>query len=214
MKSCLAEAAGTFLLVFFGTGAIIFNDLNKGALTDLGISMVFGIAVMCIIIVFSKVSGAHINPAVTLGLAMIQKHKTSKMLCYIAFQLAGAIIASALLKLLFPDHKLLGLTVPIVGIYQSFLLEFLLTCVLMALILWLDYKGIKNRVWVGFIIGSMVFFAAYFAGPFCGASMNPARSIAPALVSGQVKHLWIYITAPLLGALCAAFAFKLKSRLL
>ena len=82
----------------------------------------------------------------------------------------------------------------------------------MALILWLDYQGIKNRVWVGFIIGSIVFFAAYFAGPFCGASMNPARSIAPALVSGQVKHLWIYITAPLLGALLTAFVLKLKSR--
>ncbi len=206
-KVYLTECIATFGMVFCGTGAIIINQETNGAITHLGIAITFGLIVMCMIYAFGKISGAHMNPAVTIALSIAHLFPKAKIVPYLISQAIGAFIASLLLHLLFPLNNGLGATNPSGTELQSFLLEFILTAFLMLTILQLSNQSETSHL-NGLIIGMLILLEALFAGPICGASMNPIRSISPAVVSGQVLHLWLYIIAPILGAMSAVFIFK------
>ena len=203
MKRLLAEFLGTFFLVFAGTGAIVINQATGGVIGHMGIALTFGMVVLAMIHTFGDISGAHLNPAVTLGFATARRFPWKDVPAYIGAQLAGAFAASGLLKLLFPAPGALGATLPAGGASQSFILEVVLTAVLMLVILSVSTGAKEKGITAGIAIGAVVGLEAMFAGPISGASMNPARSLAPALVSGHVEHLWLYPAATILGALLA-----------
>lgn len=200
VKPLVAEFFGTFALVFAGTGAIIVNDVSGGDLTHVGVALTFGLTVMAVIYAIGDVSGAHINPAVTVGFWLSRRMPSRDVLPYIASQCAGGVFASGILHILFPEHATLGATVPSGTPMQSFFLEIVLAWFLVFVILSVTTGSGNKRVTAGAAIGAVVALEAMFAGPISGASMNPARSLAPALMSGQLDHLWIYIAAPLAGA--------------
>jgi MIP family channel proteins len=203
-RKYLAEMAGTFGIVFIGTGSIVLNDFTDGGITHPGVSAAFGLIVMAMIYLFGKISGSHFNPAVTLSLWLARKFERHQVLPYLVSQLLGAFLGSLLLRLLFPAALSLGETLPANdAVLGAFLLEFLMTFLLMFLVMLLVLDVIKKPNASGALIGSLIFLEALFGGPFSGASMNPARSIAPALVSGHIQHLWVYIAAPILGAFFA-----------
>ncbi|MEM9835863.1 MAG: aquaporin [Bacteroidota bacterium] len=201
MPKYLAELIGTFALLFCGTGAVMVNELSGGAVTHLGISIVFGFVVMVVVYSVGFISGAHINPAVTIAFAASGALPKREVVPYILAQLAGALLASGALRLLFPDAITMGETLPTGSVLQSFVLEVILTFLLMFVIFQVVTGPPENLVMAGFIIGMAVMLLALFGGPISGASMNPARSVAPAIVAGKLQHLWIYIVAPVLGAL-------------
>jgi aquaporin Z len=203
MKKYIAEVLGTFALVFCGTGAIIINQQSNGAITHLGIAITFGLIVMAMIYTFGNISGAHFNPAVTIAFALAKKFELKQVLPYTMSQLIGGFGASMVLKFLFPSNELLGATMPAGSEAQSFVLEMILSFFLMLVILHVAFGSKELGMLAGMAIGSTVLLEALFAGPICGASMNPARSIAPAIVSGHLEHLWIYIAAPIIGAALA-----------
>lgn len=200
MKQYFAELLGTFTLVFAGTGAIIINDLSGGSITHVGIALTFGLVVMTMIYTVGDVSGAHLNPAVTFGFWIARRFPLRKLLPYILSQCAGAILASATLRLLFPRHPTLGATLPTGSLGQAFVLEIILAFFLMFVIINVSHGAKEKGLMAGVAIGAMVGLEALFAGKITGASMNPARSIAPAIVSGNIKDLWLYLIAPLIGA--------------
>lgn len=195
----MAEFIGTFALVLVGTGAIVINDSYNGIVTHLGISIAFGGIVTLMIFAFGKISGAHINPAVTVALWFSGRLPKKQLLPYIASQLAGAFLASLLLLLLFPNHENLGATLPSVNLREAFIIEAFMTLVLALVILNTLYKN-RSLAFSAIAIGGVVFLEAYFGGPYTGASMNPARSIAPAVISGNIDTLWLYVVSTLLGA--------------
>jgi aquaporin NIP len=202
-KRLLAEFLGTFGLVFAGTGAIVINGASHGAITHVGISLTFGLIVLAMIYTFGDVSGAHLNPAVTTAFAAARRFSWKEVPGYILAQLAGASAASGLLRFLFPLDEKLGTTLPAGAVAQSFVLEVVLTFFLMLVILSVSTGSKEKGITAGIAIGAIIGLEAMFAGPICGASMNPARSLAPAIVSGHVQFLWIYILAPVMGALLA-----------
>jgi aquaporin NIP len=204
MKKLLAELLGTFTLVFAGTGAIVINAASQGAITHAGVALVFGLVVLAMIHTFGDVSGAHLNPAVTLAFAAAGRFAWGETPGYLASQACGALAASSLLHFLFPqDSTFLGATLPAGEAMQSFILETVLTGILMLTILSVSTGAKEKGITAGISIGGVIALEALFAGPVSGASMNPFRSLAPALVSGHLDHLWIYLLAPLLGALLA-----------
>jgi len=152
---------------------------------------------------FGDISGAHLNPAVTLGLAAAGRFPWRDVVGYGVSQAVGGILASLTLRGLFPKNVGLGGTLPAGPASQSFVLELILTFILMVVILTVTQGAREKGITVGLAIGSVIALEAMFAGPVCGASMNPVRSLAPALVSGRMEHLWIYLTAPVVGALLA-----------
>ena len=200
MKKCWAEFIGTFALVFAGTGAIIVNSVSGGAITHVGIALTFGLVVMVMIYAVGEISGAQFNPAVTVGFWAAGRMKEAEALRYVASQVAGALLASVVLRVLFPTHPTLGATIPAGPDSQSFLLEIVLTFFLMFVILGVTSGSKETGVMAGIASGGTVGLDALFGGPISGASMNPARSLAPALISGHMSHLWIYIAAPIIGA--------------
>ena len=202
MRRIAAELLGTFFLVFAGTGAIVINDVS-GAVTHVGVALTFGLVVLALIYALGDVSGAHLNPAVTLAFVAARRFPPRWAAGYVAAQLAGALLASGCLRLLFPGHETLGTTLPRDGAGQSFVLELLLTFFLMFVILSVSTGASEKGLLAGVAVGAVIALEALFAGPICGASMNPARSLAPALVSGRLDALWVYLTAPTLGALLA-----------
>lgn len=203
MKCLLAEFLGTFTLVFAGTGAIIIDHATHGTIGHAGIALVFGLVVLAMIYTFGDVSGAHLNPAVTLAFAAAKRFPTKDIPGYIVAQLGGAFSASGLLKLLFPTDLTLGATLPAGSVAQSFILEVVLTAILMLVILSVSTGSKEKGITAGIAIGAVIALEAMFAGPICGASMNPARSLAPAIVGGNLQHLWLYPVATILGALIA-----------
>ena len=203
MKKLFAELLGTFALVFAGTGAIIVNAASQGAISHAGIALTFGLIVLAMIHTFGDVSGAHLNPAVTIGFAAARRLAWSDVPGYVGAQILGAVAASALLRCLFPADAMLGATMPAGAEAQSFVFEVVLTAILMLTILSVSTGAKEKGITAGIAIGAVIALEAMFAGPVCGASMNPARSLAPALVSGHLEHLWIYLVAPVIGALIA-----------
>lgn len=207
MKPLFAEAFGAFALVFAGTGAIVINDVSGGAITHVGIALVFGLVVMAMIYAVGDVSGAHLNPAVTLGFWAARRFPGRSVLPYLLSQLAGAFGASGLLRLLFV-HPTLGATLPAGSAGQSLALELVLTLILMFVILSVSTGSKEKGVMAGAAIGAVVAFEALFAGPISGASMNPARSLAPAIVSGRTDQLWVYLIGPIAGAVAAVLTCR------
>ncbi len=200
MRKYIAELIGTFALVFCGTGAIVIDQQTNGAVTHVGVAITFGLIVMAMIYALGDISGAHINPAVTIAFTIAKRFPLKQLSPYIVSQLAGAFIASITLHYLFPANSLLGTTLPAGSQMQSFILEFILTFFLMFVIINVATGSKEQGMFAGLAIGSTVLLEAMFAGPICGASMNPARSIAPAIISGHTEHLWIYIVGTIGGA--------------
>lgn len=210
MKRLTAEFLGTFGLVFAGTGAIITNDVSHGTVSHVGIALTFGLIVLAMIYTFGDVSGAHLNPAVTTAFAVSRRFSWNDVPGYIVAQIAGAFAASVLLRLLFPQDEKLGASLPAGSPLQSFVLEIILSFLLMLVILSVSAGAKEKGMTAGIAIGAIIGLEAMFAGPISGASMNPARSLAPAVVSGHLESLWLYLAAPVIGAslavpACCAF---------
>ena len=184
------------------------NDVSGGTVTHVGIAITFGLIVMAMIFSIGEISGAHINPAVTIAFWASGRFDKKEVLPYITAQMIGALLASAVLYLLFPLHETQGATLPIGSAMQSFILEVILTFILMFVIIKVSTGSKETGTMAGIAIGGVVGLEAMFAGPITGASMNPARSIAPAIFSGNFEHLWLYIAAPIIGALIAILACR------
>jgi aquaporin Z len=183
-RQLLAEAFGTFCLVFAGTGAAVVNEVTRGGVTHVGVALTFGLVVMTMVYALGRCERARVLP-------------------YIASQCAGALLASGTLRLLFPESNTLGATLPAGSDLQSLGLEFVLTLILMFTVLAVSAPGAAGTIPAGIVVGGVIGFEALFAGPISGASMNPARSLAPAVVSQQLGALWIYVIAPIAGALAS-----------
>jgi aquaporin Z len=203
-----AEAFGTFCLVFAGTGAVVVDEVTGGGVTHVGVALTFGLVVMAMIYALGKVSGCHINPAVTLGLWAAGQLRPSCVMPYIVSQCAGAFLASGTLRALFPESRALGATIPAGSDFQSLVLEFLLTLILMVVILSITSGASEEKLLAGIAVGGVIGLEALWAGPISGASMNPARSLAPAVVSMQFDHIWIYVVAPIAGALASVPLYR------
>jgi aquaporin Z len=208
MRKYIAEAIGTFGLVFCGTGAIVIDQQTGGGVGHIGVAITFGLIVLAMIYAFGETSGAHFNPAVTLGFLSAGRFPAKQVLPYIAAQCIGALVASGALRFLFPENAQLGSTLPAGSAMQSFILEIILTYLLMLVILQVSQGSREVGVMAGIAVGATVLLEAMFAGPITGASMNPARSLAPALVSGTFTALWVYMFAPVIGAFAAALTWR------
>jgi aquaporin Z len=198
-----AEFLGTFFLVFAGTGAIAIDSVSGGVIGHVGIALTFGLVVFAMIQTFGDISGAHFNPAVTIAFAASGRFAWKSVPLYVIAQVLGALAASGLLKLMLPTATTLGQTVPKGGIGVAFVFEFLMTAFLMATILRVSHGAREKGITAGLSIGAVVAFEALFDGPISGASMNPARSLGPAVMTWDVSTLWLYCCAPTLGALLA-----------
>jgi aquaporin NIP len=203
MKKLAAEFLGTFCLVFAGTGAIVINQTSGGVITHAGIALTFGLVVMAMIYTFGDISGAHLNPAVTCGFVAARRMQIGEGVSYVVSQVAGAVAASATLRYLFPQNAMLGITQPAGPAMQSFVLELLLTAILMLVVLSVSTGAKEKGITAGIAVGGVIALEAMFAGPICGASMNPARSLGPALIANNFGSLWVYLIAPTAGALLA-----------
>jgi aquaporin NIP len=208
VKKLIAEFLGTFALVFAGTGAVVINEVSGGAITHVGIALTFGLIVLAMIYTVGDISGAHINPAVTTAFFVARRFPGQSVLPYIASQCAGAAVASLILRMLFPQNTTLGATIPAGSSAQSFVLELILTALLMFVILGVSTGAREKGMTAGVAIGSVIALEAMFAGPICGASMNPARSLGPAIVSMHLQSLWIYLLAPTVGASIGVIACR------
>lgn len=209
MRKFIAEFLGTYALVFAGTGAIIINQQSSGAITHVGIAITFGLVVMSMIYAFGEISGAHLNPAVSIAFTIAGRFQLKLLAPYVFSQLAGAVAASATLRFMFPASELLGATMPSGSEMQSLIMEAILTFFLMLVILNVASGSKEQGMFAGIAIGGVVGLEALFAGPVSGASMNPVRSLAPAVVSGHSGHLWIYLLAPIAGAVLAVPVFNI-----
>ncbi|MCA9510240.1 MAG: aquaporin [Myxococcales bacterium] len=202
-RAWLAEGIGTFALVLIGTGAIVANDVSGGLVTHVGVALAFGGVVAAMIYAVGDVSGAHLNPAVTIAAWLARRSPARDVAPFVAAQVAGALAASVLVRALAADHATLGATEPLAGPGASFAIEVAITFLLVFVILGVTRRPDATPSVAGLAIGGTVFLCALVAGPFCGASMNPARSLAPALVAGRLAGLWIYLLAPVAGGVLA-----------
>lgn len=207
-KNYIAEVLGTFSMVFCGTAAMAINEVYSGAVTHVGIGITWGFIVIAMIYAFGEISGAHFNPAVTIAFAYAKKFPWKEVPRYILSQLVGAIFASVLVWYLFPESETLGGTRTILVWHKAFVMEFLLTFFLMLVIINVSTGSKETGILAGIAIGGVVMLEALFAGPVTNASMNPARSFAPALVGGYWTNLWLYLIAPILGAIIAVISCK------
>jgi aquaporin NIP len=200
---------GTFALVFAGCGAIMVDSMTGGSITHLGVGLVFGLVIMVMVYATGHISGAHFNPAVTVAFATLGSFSWREVPAYVLGQVTAALLASGALLLLFGSVAQLGATVPAGSSLQSLGLEALLTFFLMFVITAVATDGRAVGQMAGLAIGGTVALGAVFAGPISGASMNPARSLAPALVSGDLGALWIYLAGPIVGAIAGAWVYQL-----
>lgn len=207
-KKLIAEFLGTYFLMFLGTGAIVVNELTQ-TLSPMWISFLFGMLVMVIIYAFGHISGAHINPAVTIGFLVNRDIGGKEAACYIVTQLVGAILASYSLFFLFGNVANLGAVVPQISWEKSFIIEAILMFILMLVIFTSAVHGKAIKSFAGIVIGGTVIVADMFGGVLSGAALNPARTFAPALVSGTWDYQWMYIAATLVGSLLAAGVYRL-----
>jgi aquaporin NIP len=212
-KKYFSEFISTFILVFVGCGAIVVETLT-GALGHSGVALAWGFVVIAMIYTFGHISGAHMNPAVTIAFTIIGECNKKDLVPYIIAQVIGALTAALTLYLLFLEESksmselaYLGTTIPRGSDTQAFIFEFILTFILMLVICGSAVHGKAIKSFAGIAIGLTVGLEAMFAGPITMASMNPARSIGPAIISGNLESLWVYIVATILGAISAAIVF-------
>jgi aquaporin NIP len=210
LRRAAAAALGVFALVFAGCGAIVAEAEHPGSLGVVGIALVFGLIVMAMVYATGHLSGAHLNPAVTLAFALTRHLPRAEAGAYLLAQVAGALAAAALLAAVWPSQPAaLGATVPTVGAGSAFVYEGVLTAFLMFVIMAVATDTRAVGAAAAIAIGGTVGLDALFGGPVTGASMNPARSLGPALVAGEFGDLWIYLLAPPLGAALGALAYQL-----
>lgn len=209
LRRNIAELLGTFAIVFSGCGAVMVASRFPGVMPPMGVPIIFGIVVTIMIYSLGHLSGAHFNPAVTLAFALIKKFSWSEVPFYLISQVLGAFLAIILLKFMLPMGEAFGATFPS-GItpYQAFAWEFLMTFFLMFVVMGVATDSRAQGVMAGLAIGATVTLNALVGGPITGASMNPARSFAPNFFEGRMDVLWIYWTAPFLGAVAAAFLYE------
>jgi MIP family channel proteins len=202
-----AEAIGTFALVFAGAGAVMV-DAKTHQLGHIGVAITFGLVIMAMIYAVGHVSGAHFNAAVTLAFALTRHFPWPRVFAYWGAQFAGALAAVVLLRASLGNIAHLGATLPSGSNAQSFVFELVMTAFLMFVILAVatDTRAVGEAAAIA--IGGTIGLDAMFGGPISGASMNPIRSLAPALVSGDLHALWIYLTAPLAGAALGGIAYQ------
>ena len=199
-RALAAEAIGTFALVFVGTGAMVVDAVTGGAVGHVGVSFAFGLVVLAMIYAVGDVSGAHFNPAVTVGFWAAGRLPGDRVLGYVATQCAAAVAASLLLRAVFPEAGTYGETLPHGGVVAALVFEVVLTFFLMFVILGITTRGRIEGGFAGLAISATVALASLAGGPVSGASMNPARSLGPAVVGGAWGSLVLYVVAPLLGA--------------
>ncbi len=207
MKKYLAEAIATFILIFVGTGSVVVDQVSDGRLTHVGISLTWGLLVMAMVYAVGDTSGAHLNPAVTFGFWLSRRLPARAIGPYVVSQLAGALLASLLVRGLFQTASLGG-THPAGTAVQSLVLEIVLGAILMFSVLGVATGSKEKGLLAGVAIGGVVAFEVLFAGPISGASMNPARSLAPALVEGSLAGQWIYVLGPLVGVALGVLAHR------
>jgi MIP family channel proteins len=207
-RKLVAEAVGTFALVFAGTGAVIVNQITLGGVSHVGIGLTFGLVIMVMIYATGHISGAHFNPAVTLAFAVGRHFSWVLVPQYWAAQLTGGIVASLVLRMLFGNVAQLGATRPAGPAIQSLVLEAVLTFILMFVITSVatDVRAVGQAAAIA--IGGTIGLEALFAGPISGASMNPARSLAPAIVSGTWADQWLYVVGPAIGAVAGVLVYQ------
>jgi len=204
-----AEGIAAFALVFAGCGAIVANAEYDGALGAVGVSLTFGLIVMAMIYATGHLSGAHINPAVTVAFTLTRHFPAREAAAYVAAQVVGAIVAALTLAAVWTDKPAaLGATVPTVGAGSALVYELVLTAILMFVIVAVATDTRAVGAAAAIAIGGAVGLDALFGGPVTGASMNPARSFGPALVAGEWTDFWVYIIGPVVGAALAAFAYQ------
>jgi aquaporin NIP len=204
-----AEGIATFALVFAGCGAIVANQVYDGALGSVGVSLVFGLIIMVMIYATGHLSGAHINPAVTVAFTLTRHFPARDAIAYVVAQVGGATIAAVLLLAIWPDKPAdLGATVPSVGVGSALVYELVLTAFLMFVIISVATDTRAVGAAAAIAIGGTVGLDALLGGPVTGASMNPARSFGPAIASGQWSDFWIYLAGPLAGAALGAVAYQ------
>ncbi len=209
-RRALAEGLAAFALVFAGCGAVIANASYDAALGTVGIALVFGLVIMVMVYATGHLSGAHINPAVTIAFTLTRHFPTREAVAYIAAQCAGAITAALVLLAVWPSQPAdLGATVPSVGIGSALVYEAILSAFLMFVIMAVATDTRAVGAAAAIAIGGTIGFDALFGGPVTGASMNPARSLGPALVSGTWTDFWIYVVGPVVGAATGALAYQL-----
>ncbi|MES2621863.1 MAG: aquaporin [Bacteroidota bacterium] len=209
MKKYLTEFIGTFILIFAGTGAVIVNQQTNGALGLPGIAAVWGFVIIALIYSFGDISGTHINPAVTVAFAFDKRFEWKEVPAYLVSQFFGALAASATLHFLFPENSTLGITQPSGTQMQSLVLEVLMTFILMMVILRVSTGAKEKGITAGIAIGGTVWFLVLFGGPVSGTSLNPTRSLAPALLTGNLQSLWLYILGPVAGAFLAVIVHRI-----
>ena len=211
VRALVAEFIGTFILVFAGVGSIVAEKSFHGGLGLVGIALTWGLVVMAMVYTFGHISGTHINPAVTLAFALTKHFPVRKVIPYWIAQILGAIVASFAVQYLMGPVGL-GVTLPSVPVFPAFLIEIIMTFILMIVVMAVatDTRAVGEAAAIA--VGGTVTFLVLFGGPLTGASLNPARSIGPALVSGNLTSIWIYIFAPLIGACLAALVYKFVSK--
>jgi MIP family channel proteins len=209
-RRAAAESMAAFALVFAGCGAIVSDSRSHGALGAVGVSLTFGLIIMAMVYATGHLSGAHINPAVTIAFTLGRHFPAPDAVAYIAAQLLGATVAALVLLAAWPDQPAqLGATVPSVGVGAALLYEVLLTAILMFVITAVATDTRAVGAAAAIAIGGAVALDALFGGPVTGASMNPARSFGPALASGEWHDFWIYVAGPVAGAALGVFAYEL-----
>jgi MIP family channel proteins len=209
-RRALAEGFAAFALVFAGCGAIVADAQYDGALGVVGVALVFGLVIMVMVYATGHLSGAHINPAVTIAFALSRHFPGREAASYIAAQVAGALLAALALLAIWPDQPgRLGATVPSVGVGSALAYEVVMTGLLMFVIMAVATDTRAVGAAAAIAIGGSVGLDAIFGGPVTGASMNPARSIGPAIATGTFTDLWVYIAGPLIGAALGALAYRM-----
>jgi MIP family channel proteins len=210
IRRAAAEGIGVFALVFAGCGAIVTEAEHPGTLGNVGIALVFGLVIMAMIYATGHLSGAHLNPAVTVAFAATRHLPRAEAAAYLAGQLLGALLAAAALAAIWPSQPAaLGTTLPSVGAGSALVYEAVMSALLMFVIMAVATDTRAVGAAAAIAIGATVGLDALFGGPITGASMNPARSLGPALVAGELHDLWLYLVGPLIGTVLGALAYQL-----
>ena len=209
VKKCMAEFIGTFALIFFGCGSMIIYELNPSLISPDSIPIIFGLVIAVMIYVFGHISGAHFNPAVSIIFYLNKSIKTKELYAYMTVQIIGAIGASLAHKFFFGSNHSFGMTINRLTTTQGFLFEILITIFLIVTIMSVAIDQRSSKSITGISIGGIVAICSFVAGPFTGASMNPARSIGPAVVALNLNEIMIYIMGPMLGAIIGFYIYKI-----
>ena len=210
MLKYIAEFIGTFALVFVGTGSVIVNEETGNSLGLIGVSIVFGVTVSGMMYALGSISGAHINPAVTIAFYSNKGISKKDAILYVLAQVIGAIAASFVLQSIFPNNRNLGGTIPSESNLSAGIIEFVATFLLLLTLLGITHSQHKKiKPFAGLLIGLLITGLIFVAGPISGGSFNPARSLGPVIISGNFSSAtWIYLFFPIMGGLLAVITFN------